>query len=81
MDEALDETNPRDNNPREILDIHEESPLEVENDGDINEHGSYFISTSSSPCSSEKTPDSISLSNIVTLEIFNPLILPAPNFF
>lgn len=49
MDEALDETNPRDNNPRKILDIHEESPLEVEKDGDINEHGNYFISTSSSP--------------------------------
>jgi hypothetical protein len=72
MDEALDKTNPRDTNPREILDIHEESTLEFEKKDDINEHGSYFMSTSSSRCFHEK---STSLSNIATHKIFNPLIL------
>jgi hypothetical protein len=81
MDEAIDKTNLRDNNPREILDIYKESPLEVENDGDINEQGSYFINTSSSPCSYEKAPDSPSLSNIAPHEIFNPLMLPIPTDF
>ena len=59
MDEALDKINPRVTNPREILDIHEESPLELEREDYINEHGSYFINTSSNPCSYEKFPKSI----------------------
>ena len=42
----------------------------------INEHGSYFINTSSNPYSYEKFPKSIGLSNIATHEIFNLLILP-----
>ena len=54
------------------MDIHEESPLELEREGYINEHGSYFINTSSNPCSHEKSPESIGLSNIATHEIFNP---------
>jgi hypothetical protein len=81
MDEAIDKTNLTDNNPREILDIYKESPLEVENDGDIIEQGSYFINTSSSPCSYEKALDSPSLSNITPHEIFNPLMLPVPKDF
>jgi hypothetical protein len=75
MDGALDKTNPRDTNLRENWDIHEESTLEFEKEDDINEHGSYFMSTSLSPCSHEKSPESISLSNIATHKIFNPLIL------
>ena len=31
--------------PREFLDIYVESLLEVENDGDFNEQGSYLINT------------------------------------
>jgi hypothetical protein len=98
LEEALDETNPRDNNPWEVLDnkmsnechrhgkmettfppidIHEETPLELEKEDDIDEHGSYFTNTSSNPCSYEKSPESIDLSNIATHEIFNPLILSA----
>jgi hypothetical protein len=64
--------------PREFLDIYVESLLEVENDGDFNEQGSYLINTRSIPCSFEKSPDSLSLSNITPHEIFNPLILPVP---
>ena len=45
LEEALDKINPRVTNPREILDIHEESTLELEKEDDINEHGSYFINT------------------------------------
>ena len=75
LEEALDKINPRVTNPREILDIHEESPLELEREDDINEHGSYFMSTPSNPCSHEKSPELIGLSNIATHEIFNPLIL------
>jgi hypothetical protein len=75
MDGALDKTNPRDTNLRENWDIHEESTLEFEKEDDINEHGSYFMCTSLSPCSHEKSPESISLSNIATHKIFNPLIL------
>jgi hypothetical protein len=51
--------------------------LEFEKEDDINEHGSYFMSTSSNPYSYEKSPNSIGLSNIITHEIFNPLILSA----
>ena len=42
LEKALDKINPRVTNPREILDIHEESPLELEKEDDIDEHGSYF---------------------------------------
>ena len=55
------------------IDIHEETTLEQEDD--VDEHGSYFMSISSNPCSHEKSPESIGLSNIATHEIFNPLIL------
>ena len=55
------------------IDIHEETTLEKEDD--IDEHGSYFMNTSSNPCSREKTPKSIGLPNIATHEIFNPLML------
>ena len=56
------------------IDIHEETTLEQEDD--VNEHGSYFINTSLNPCSHEKFPESIGLSNIATHKIFNPLLLP-----
>ena len=55
------------------IDIHEETPLELEKEDDIDEHESYFMNTPSNPCSHEKSPESISLSNIATHEIFNPL--------
>jgi hypothetical protein len=58
------------------IDIHEETPLELKKEDDIDEHGSYFINISSNPCSHEKSPDLIGLSNIASHEIFNPLILP-----
>jgi hypothetical protein len=57
------------------IDIHEETTLESEKKDDIDEHGSYFINTSSNPCSHEKSPDSIGLSNIATHEILTPLVL------
>ena len=76
LEETLDKINPRVTNPSEILDIHEESTLELEKEDNINEHGSYFWNTSSNPCSHEKSPESIGLSNIATREIFNPLICP-----
>ena len=63
------------------VDIHEETPLELEKEDEIDEHGSYFMNTSSNPCSHEKSPESISLSNIATHEIFNPLILPVHKDF
>ena len=81
LEEALDKINPRITNLREKLDIHEESTLELEREDDIDEYGSYFINTSSNLCSYEKSPKSISLSNIVTHEIFNPLILPVHRNF
>ena len=46
MDKTIDKINLGDY-PSEFLDIHVESPLEVENDGDFNEQGSYFINTPS----------------------------------
>ena len=79
-DEALYETNLK-GNPREVFNIYDESPLEVENDEDFNELGSYFINTTSVPFSYEKSPDSLSLSNIAPHEIFNPLMLPLPKVF
>ena len=32
------------------IDIHEETPLELEKEDGIDEHGSYFMSTSLNPC-------------------------------
>ena len=58
------------------IDIHEETPLELEKKDNINKHGSYFMNTSSNPYSHEKSPELIGLSNIATHEIFNPLVLP-----
>ena len=93
LEKALDKTNSRITNPREILDnkmtneyhrhgmmetillpidIHKESTLELEKEDYISEHESYFINTSSNPCSHDKSPESIGLSNIATHEIFNP---------
>ena len=57
------------------IDIHEETTLESEKEDDIDEHGSYFMNTSSNPCSHEKSPESIGLSNNATHEILNPLVL------
>ena len=73
LEEALDKNNSRVTNLGEILDIHEESTMELEKEDDINEHGSRFMNTSSNPCSYEKSPKSIGLS-ITTHEIFNPLV-------
>jgi hypothetical protein len=58
------------------IDIHDETPMELEK-GDyiIDEHGSYFMNTSSNPCSYEKSPELTSLSNIATYEISNNLML------
>jgi hypothetical protein len=81
LEEALNKINLRVTNPREFLDIHEESTLELEKEDDINQHGIYFLSTSSNPCSREKTLESIGLPNITTHEIFNPLILPVHKGF
>ena len=57
------------------IDIHEETPLELEKEDDIDEHESYFMNTSLNLCSHKKSPESIGLSNIATHEIFNPFIL------
>jgi endonuclease IV len=54
------------------IDIHEESTLELEKEDYISEHESYFINTSSNPCSHEKSFESIGLSNIATHEISTP---------
>ena len=62
------------------IDIHEETPSELEKEDNINEHGSYFMNTSSNPCSHEKSPKPIGLS-IATHEIFYPLILPVHKDF
>ena len=63
------------------IDIHEETTLEYEKEDDIDEHGSYFMNTSSNSCSHEKSPESIGLSNIITHEILNPLMLPVHKNF
>jgi hypothetical protein len=63
------------------VDIHEESTLELEKEDDINEHRSYFINASSTPCSHGKSLESIGLSNIAIHEILNPLILPVHKDF
>ena len=56
-----------------FIDIHEETPLELEKEDNINEHGIYFMNTSSNLCSYEKSLELIGLSNIATHEVFNPL--------
>jgi hypothetical protein len=58
------------------IDIHEESPLELEKEDDLDEHGSYFMNTSSNPCSYKKSSELFGLSNTATHEIFNLLMLP-----
>jgi hypothetical protein len=55
------------------IDIHKEITLDPEKKDEINEHGSYFMNISSNPFSYEKSSESISLSNIATHKIFNPL--------
>jgi hypothetical protein len=50
------------------IDIHEESTLELEKEDYISEHGTYFINTSSNPCSHEKASKAIALSNTATHE-------------
>ena len=57
------------------INIHKETPLEIEKEDFISEHGSYFMNTLSNPCSHEKSPKPIDLSNVATHEILNPLIL------
>jgi hypothetical protein len=69
IEEALDETNSRVTNPSEIMNT------QIGNENDINEHGNYSITISLKPCSYETSPNSISLSNLTTFEISNPLIL------
>jgi hypothetical protein len=59
------------------IDIHEETPLELKKEDDIDEHGSYFINISSNLCSHEKSPKSIGLSNITA----NSLVLPIHKYF
>ena len=81
LEAALNKIIPRVTNPSEILDIHEELTMELEKEDDINEHGSYFMNTSSILSSHEKSPESIGLSNIATHEIFNPLILLVHKIF
>ena len=63
------------------IDIHEETTLEFEKKDDINEHGSYFMNTSSILGSHEKSPESIGLSSITTHEIINPLVLLVHKIF
>jgi hypothetical protein len=48
------------------IDIYEETPLGLEKEDDIDEHGSYFINISLNQCSYEKSSESIGLSNIAT---------------
>ena len=71
LEEALEKITSRVSNPRKILQIQEETSLELEKEDDIDEHGSYFMNTSSNPNSHEKSPESIGLST-TTHEIFNP---------
>ena len=63
------------------IDIHLETPLELEKEDNINEHGSYFMNISLNPCPHKKSPELIGLSNIATHEIFNPLMLLVHKFF
>ena len=57
------------------IDIHEETPLELKKEDYFDKHGSYIMNISLNPCSYEKSPESMDLSNIATHEIFNPLTL------
>ena len=41
------------------IDIHEETPLELEKEDNINEHGNYFMNTSSNLCSHKKSSELI----------------------
>jgi hypothetical protein len=81
LEEALDKINSRVTNPREIVDIQEKSILEHEKEDDINEHESYVLTIPSNLCSYEKFSKLICFSNIITHEIFNPLILPVHKTF
>jgi len=72
--EWMDKTNLRDNS-RGILSIHEKSSLEIGEKDNINEHGTYFIATSFTPCSYATSSQSFGLSNITTFEISNHLFL------
>jgi hypothetical protein len=54
------------------IDIHEETTLEPKKKGDIDEHGSYFMNTSSNPCSHKKSLELIVLSNIATTRSLTP---------
>ena len=58
--------------------IHEESPLEFDQEDKLIKHGNYIPSN---PCLYEKSPLSIGLSSIATNEIFNPIISPAHKNF
>ena len=50
LEEALEKITLRVFNPRKILHIQEETSLELEKEDDIDEHGSYFMNTSSNTC-------------------------------
>jgi hypothetical protein len=80
LEEALEKITLRVSKQRKILHIHEETSLELEKEDDIDEHGSYFMNTSSNPCSHEKSPESIGLSNTATHEIFNPCLFPVESY-
>jgi hypothetical protein len=63
------------------MDIHEESPLELEKeDYVIDGHGSNIMNISSNSCSNEKSSKLIGLST-TTHEVFNLLILSVPKDF
>jgi hypothetical protein len=69
IDETLDGTNSRINNPSKILNI------QIGGEDNINEHEIYSLTISLKPGSYETSPNSISLSNLSTFEISNPLTL------
>ena len=54
------------------IDIHEETPLELEKEDDNDEHESYFFKTSSNPCSHEKSPELMSLQHCHTQDLEPP---------
>jgi hypothetical protein len=54
------------------IDIHEESTPDLEKEDYISEHVSYFIDTSSNPCSHEESYESISLSNMLHMRSSTP---------
>ena len=51
--------------------------MELVKEDDIDEHEKYFINTLSNPCSYEKFPKSIGLSNIVTHKNFERVVVDA----